>query len=547
MGIATKRDELRRACLAGNQEACELMRDKQVFAEGGYAKEKSKETSKEARKETIKEELKKYNRKGRMSSLLQTIVSDEVVRGDPKLGSLPDLDQRAYDEEAYYTEELDRSSYDEEAYYEEEDKKSLLRAQKAREDRRAEWDMDRADRQFAKLDSDWEDDNALRVLQKLRLKEIEAKRQEEFAPADFNAEEFSRRVQNRPTPDWLGDAQGPMTDAERESIFADTDDFGNPVSTDDFGQTSYDINSQRHGILDSVMMEDREPTVSTPLTDGKPKYPSHYTPWLIEQLEGERKRKEFFQGVKGKVEDFISNLIDKLTNKNKNMEENYKFAEGGLMEDSSRLWRMESQYPEFQKGISSRVTKEQVPTTPVEEQFMYSPTQQGYAEGGSVYDETGSMLAPEVPLDFQDGMPGDMPMDMPGGMPMDEGTGEVLTPEETEVFSQALSDYPELQPILTKLGSALVEESMGTSMEAPMEGAVEGPGTGTSDSIDAKLSDGEFVFTAKAVKQLGVDKLRKMMSKAEGDFDESSDKQTFAQMSDEGFAAGGLINRPVYS
>ena len=346
MGIATKRDELRRACLAGNQEACEYIRDLPGFAEGGYAKEKSKETSKEARKETIKEELKKYNRKGRMSSLLQTIVSDEVVRGDPKLGSLPDLDQRAYDEEAYYTEELDRSSYDEEAYYEEEDKKSLLRAQKAREDRRAEWDMDRADRQFAKLDSDWEDDNALRVLQKLRLKEIEAKRQEEFAPADFNAEEFSRRVQNRPTPDWLGDAQGPMTDESRESIFADTDDFGNPVSTDDFGQTSYDINSQRQGILDSVMMEDREPTVSAPLTDGKPKYPSHYTPWLIEQLEGERKRKEFFQGVKGKVEDFISNLIDKLTNKNKNMEENYKFAEGGLMEDSSRLWRMESQYPE---------------------------------------------------------------------------------------------------------------------------------------------------------------------------------------------------------
>ena len=218
------------------------------------------------------------------------------------------------------------------------------------------------------------------------------------------------------------------------------------------------------------------------------------------------------------------------------------FASGGLMSDTSRLWRMESQYPEFQKGIASKVTKENVPTAPIEEQYMYSPTQQGYAEGGSVYDVTGSMLAPEVPLDFQDGMPGDMPMDMPGGMPMEEDTGELLTPEETEVFSQALSDYPELEPILTKLGSALVEESM----EAPMEGVVEGPGTGTSDSIDAKLSDGEFVFTAKAVKQLGVDKLRKMMDKAETDFDDSSDKQTFAQMSDTGFASGGLINRPVY-
>ena len=32
---------------------------------------------------------------------------------------------------------------------------------------------------------------------------------------------------------------------------------------------------------------------------------------------------------------------------------------------------------------------------------------------------------------------------------------------------------------------------------------VMGPGTGTSDSINAKLSDGEFVMTANAVKNLG--------------------------------------------
>ena len=32
---------------------------------------------------------------------------------------------------------------------------------------------------------------------------------------------------------------------------------------------------------------------------------------------------------------------------------------------------------------------------------------------------------------------------------------------------------------------------------------VMGPGTGTSDSINAKLSDGEFVVTAKAVENLG--------------------------------------------
>ena len=34
-------------------------------------------------------------------------------------------------------------------------------------------------------------------------------------------------------------------------------------------------------------------------------------------------------------------------------------------------------------------------------------------------------------------------------------------------------------------------------------GAISGPGTGTSDDIPAMLSDGEFVFTAKAVRGAG--------------------------------------------
>ncbi len=34
-------------------------------------------------------------------------------------------------------------------------------------------------------------------------------------------------------------------------------------------------------------------------------------------------------------------------------------------------------------------------------------------------------------------------------------------------------------------------------------GEVTGPGTGTSDSVPARLSDGEFVLTAKAVKNAG--------------------------------------------
>lgn len=54
-------------------------------------------------------------------------------------------------------------------------------------------------------------------------------------------------------------------------------------------------------------------------------------------------------------------------------------------------------------------------------------------------------------------------------------------------------------------------------------GPIDGPGTGTSDSIPAMLSDGEFVFTAKAVRAMGDGSRRKgakrmyaLMRKLEG-------------------------------
>jgi hypothetical protein len=43
----------------------------------------------------------------------------------------------------------------------------------------------------------------------------------------------------------------------------------------------------------------------------------------------------------------------------------------------------------------------------------------------------------------------------------------------------------------------------GIPAAAAAGGAIDGPGTGTSDSIPARLSDGEFVMTAKAVRGAG--------------------------------------------
>ena len=64
----------------------------------------------------------------------------------------------------------------------------------------------------------------------------------------------------------------------------------------------------------------------------------------------------------------------------------------------------------------------------------------------------------------------------------------------------------------------------GVAQEFPrMNGPINGPGTGTSDDVPAMLSDGEFVFTAKAVRNMGQGSRRKgakkmyaLMKKLEG-------------------------------
>jgi hypothetical protein len=58
---------------------------------------------------------------------------------------------------------------------------------------------------------------------------------------------------------------------------------------------------------------------------------------------------------------------------------------------------------------------------------------------------------------------------------------------------------------MAKSGSGI----MGVEKFPRKTGPINGPGTGTSDSIPAMLSDGEFVFTAKAVRNMGNGSRRK--------------------------------------
>ena len=88
---------------------------------------------------------------------------------------------------------------------------------------------------------------------------------------------------------------------------------------------------------------------------------------------------------------------------------------------------------------------------------------------------------------------------------------ESLVPEEQNYLMKALETDPQLSQIFDKV----VE----TASEFSGSGEVTGPGNGISDSIPARLSDGEFVMTQKATEELGADNLQKMMDDAERAYD----------------------------
>lgn len=54
---------------------------------------------------------------------------------------------------------------------------------------------------------------------------------------------------------------------------------------------------------------------------------------------------------------------------------------------------------------------------------------------------------------------------------------------------------------------------------------VDGPGTETSDEVPARLSDGEFVFSSKAVDVIGEERLQRIMEQAESMADQGGQQQ----------------------
>ena len=127
------------------------------------------------------------------------------------------------------------------------------------------------------------------------------------------------------------------------------------------------------------------------------------------------------------------------------------------------------------------------------------------AEGGSIDDQMLMIMTPP------------QESEMESDDEMEDGytrfiMEEALSEEEEDMLTSKLEQDEEL--------SMLFDKIIDVAQEFAGSGPVEGPGSGVSDSIPARLSDGEFVFTAKAVEEIGEDALMSMMKDAEAKADE---------------------------
>ena len=138
-------------------------------------------------------------------------------------------------------------------------------------------------------------------------------------------------------------------------------------------------------------------------------------------------------------------------------------------------------------------------------------------EGGPMSMDDQMKAALIIPMEEKENMSMESEMPMESDDDMEDGytrfiMEEALSEDEEEMLMSKLEQDEELAMLFDKV--------IDVAQEFAGAGPVEGPGSGVSDSIPARLSDGEFVFTAKAVEEIGADNLMAMMKDAEMKADE---------------------------
>ena len=139
------------------------------------------------------------------------------------------------------------------------------------------------------------------------------------------------------------------------------------------------------------------------------------------------------------------------------------------------------------------------------------------ADGGSIDDQMNALAISVEPARVEE-MPSEMSeQEMIPDEQMEEDyvdyvMEETLSNEDRNYLISALEKDDRLSEIFDQVVESATEFSG--------SGPIEGPGNEKSDSIPARLSDGEFVITAKATEEIGADNLMSMMKDAEAAADE---------------------------
>ena len=221
------------------------------------------------------------------------------------------------------------------------------------------------------------------------------------------------------------------------------------------------------------------------------------------------------------------------------MEETEELNNYGMMYNSKEAELKNAETKEERERIETnfkKQTKTFAPATVREFMINLSKKRTQKAEGGSLMVPPEMEMEEEVPEDTYPNIPED---EMEEAVESQKPDDEMQEDYMGSVIAGSLDDTEQEYLMKVLEGdeqlSAIMDKVLLAASEFSGAGEVEGPGTGVSDSIPARLSDGEFVMTKKATDQIGADELQTMMDEAEKAYDGGLMTSK---------ASGGLLSKP---
>ena len=225
------------------------------------------------------------------------------------------------------------------------------------------------------------------------------------------------------------------------------------------------------------------------------------------KVAAEEKKLDYQDAIKNNDERKAEQLGSELDDINKKiMEVQDEIGEDKKMYEGGRVQAAEG-FPKKGSLLSDDMAM-------LEEDMPTHTMPDGTVMPGATHGEDEMMMSEEDTMPEEDMIPEEemLPDDEMEDEYLDFILDEALDSEEEDYLMSQLQDNERLSEIFDKV--------IDVAQEFAGSGPVEGPGSGVSDSIPARLSDGEFVFTAKAVEEIGADNLMAMMKDAEIKADE---------------------------